>query len=124
MQFGSLHGSVFTEDKGTCYLPAHVVRKICSSDLELCRTPGWVAGMAWCGLQLALSMVLQIAASQGAVVGSEVLGIVVLIVTAVLRGIGLSGPEEWQIPAWKMRPGASYGAIMVGLFASRAGSAG
>ncbi|CCX30344.1 hypothetical protein FPQ18DRAFT_398856 [Pyronema domesticum] len=123
VNFGSLHGSVFTLDYGHCFLSPKVIRLICSYDLQLIRPRGWYVGMFWGGFLLALSIILQIAGSQSATVGSEIVGIIILISTAVLRGIGLSGPEEWQIPRWKKRKNANYGAVMVGLFTSRASAA-
>jgi len=119
LNFGSLHGSVFTSDNGHCYLSLRVFRSVCKYDLQLFRPRSWYLGMSWCGFLLALSIILQIVGSQSATVGSEILGIVMLILTALLRGIGLSGPEEWQIPKWKIRKGANYEADLIGLLSSR-----
>jgi hypothetical protein len=115
----TLHSSVFTPDKGHCFLPPDMVKMVCGWDLLLKRTCWWYAGMIWCSALLLVSIVLQIAGAKTATTGSAAVGVVVLISTSVLRGSGISGPEEWQIPSWKRRKDANYGAALQGSMASR-----
>jgi hypothetical protein len=49
LNFGSLHGSVFTSDNGHCYLSLRVFRSVCKYDLQLFRPRSWYLGMSWCG---------------------------------------------------------------------------
>ena len=117
IEFGSVHGSVFTPDYGTCTVPLDVVRAVCSWDIEFSRTWRWFLGTSWFGLMLLCSIVLQVAGIKRATLWSEVLGVVLLLVTSVLRGLGISGREEWLIPRWKSR--AHYGATLQGVLESR-----
>ena len=119
LNFGSIHGSVYTPDHGHCMLPIDVVRKIAGWDLQLTRTRTWGVLFLWWGMMLLLSVGLQIAGSQVATVESEIFSVAVLLVTSLTRGYGVSGPETWLIPGWKRRAGAQYGAVLVGKMESR-----
>jgi hypothetical protein len=119
LEFGSFHGSIFTSDRGTCSLPPHVVHSICQWDLEFARSRTWLFGMVWFIMLLLLSVILQVAGSSVSTLWSDIIGIVVLLVTSILRGVGISAPEEWQIPRWKRRVGATYGATLVGAVVAR-----
>ena len=117
IEFGSLHGSIYTPDYGTCLVPIEVARAVCSWDLEYARGWKWFAGVVWFGIMLLFSVMLQIAGIKCATIWSEIMGVVLLIVTSVLRGTGISGREEWLIPRWKTR--AHYGARLQGVLESR-----
>ena len=78
-----------------------------------------MAGMIWFIMLLLLSVILQVAGSSVSTLWSDVVGIVVLLGTSILRGVGISSPEEWQIPRWKRRAGATYGASLVGALVAR-----
>ena len=119
LNFGSIHGSVYTPDHGHCTLPIDVVRKIASWDIELTRTHTWGVLFVWWGLTLLVSIALQITGSQVATVESEIFSVLVLLLTALTRGYGVAGPETWLIPLWKRREGAQYGAVLVGKMESR-----
>jgi hypothetical protein len=119
VEFGSFHGSVYTPDRGTCTLPPHVVRSICEWDLKFTRSKSWMVGMIWFIMLLLLSVILQVAGSSVSTLWSDIVGIVVLLCTSILRGVGISAPEEWQIPRWKRRAGATYGASLVGALVAR-----
>jgi len=73
----------------------------------------------WSSLFLLISILLQIAGAQIATIGSESMAVALLMVTALARGRGVSGPEEWLISQWRMRRGANYGAALVGRMVSR-----
>jgi hypothetical protein len=119
LQFGSLHGSVFTPDQGKCHVPADALEAICSLEMKLSRTRAWYIYIIWFTLHLGVSIALQIAGAKVATVASEIMGVAILIVTSVFRGAGVSGPEEWMIPGWAMRPGGRYTVPMLGKFMSR-----
>jgi hypothetical protein len=95
VDFGSLHGSVFVYDKSHCFISLDIVRMVCGRDPVLKRTWWWYAGMLWRSTLLLTSIALQIAGAKTATTGSAAVGIVVLICTSILRGSGISGPEEW-----------------------------
>lgn len=117
LEFGSLHGSIYTPDYGTCNVPLEVIRAVCSWDLEFSRRWSWYVGMLWFASMLLCSIVLQVAGTKCATIGSEIMGVFLLLVTSVLRGSGISGREEWLIPRWKCR--AQYGAKLQGVLESR-----
>ena len=117
VEFGSLHGSIYTPDYGTCVVPLEVVRAVCCWDLEFLRPRMWYVGVLWFASMLLCSVVLQIAGTKCATIWSEIMGVIVLIVTSLLRGSGISGREEWLIPRWKCR--AQYGAKLQGVLESR-----
>jgi hypothetical protein len=119
ISFGSLHGSVYTVDHGFCSLPFDIVHQICRWDIELTRTRAWKIGFVWWGFSLLLSIALQIVAAQVANVWSSIFSVSVLLLTALARGYGVAGPEEWLIPRWKTRMTAAYGARLVGKMESR-----
>lgn len=119
LEFGSLHGSVFVNDQGACGAPCDLVKSVCRWRLRIRRNWYWHVGMAWFSLFLMISITLQIAGSRVATTRSEVMAIILLIATSVLRGAGLSGPESWMIPKWKRRKNARYGAELQGQIRSR-----
>jgi hypothetical protein len=119
LEFGSIHGSVYISSNGYCTLPVDVVRTICGWDLELQRPLRWKLGFVWSCLFLLISILLQIAGAQIATIGSVSMAITILMLTALARGWGVSGPEEWLIPKWKMRRGTNYGALLLGRMVSR-----
>ncbi|GAB1319689.1 hypothetical protein MFIFM68171_09899 [Madurella fahalii] len=121
IQFGSLHGSVFLPDRGFCVLRSSLVERLCAIDILTVRTVGWYLGMAWFGLLLLGSIALQVGSTLAPAFGADLLGLVFLLVTALARGAGVAGPEEWMIPRWKRRQNASNGAVLLGQFNSRAG---
>ena len=120
IHFGSLHGSSYTPDHGYCSLPFFLVEKICRCDLIPVRPRSWVIGLVWWSICLLLSIAMQIMGAQVATVGSQVFSVVILLMTALARGYGVAGPEEWLIPRWKRRSGAAYGAPLVGQMEARA----
>ncbi len=120
LEFGSLHGSIFVKDRGACGMPSDLVRSISRWRLEVQRTSGWLLGMAWFSSFLAISITLQIAGAKVSTTRSEILGIVILIATSVLRGAGISGPESWMIPKWRRRKNAKYSTPLLGQIRSRA----
>lgn len=119
LEFGSIHGSVYLSSRGHCVLPVDIVRAICRWDLELQRPTLWKLGFVWSSLFLLISILLQVVGAQVATVGSEGMSIVLLMATALARGWGVAGPEEWLIPRRKMRHGANYGASLLGKMVSR-----
>ncbi|KAK3385622.1 hypothetical protein B0H63DRAFT_494532 [Podospora didyma] len=121
IQFGSLHGSVFLPDRGACMVRFSVVERLCASDIKTVRTTGWYIGMGWFGLLLVGSVALQVGATLAPAFGADLLSLVFLLATALARGAGVAGPEEWMIPRWKRRHNTSNGAILLGQFNSRAG---
>ena len=98
LEFGSLHGSAYLQDQGSCPIATGVARAVCRWRIKLTRSWGWLFGMTWFASFLLLSIVLQIAASKVSTVKSEIMSIVLLLLTSVLRGAGLSGPEASMIP--------------------------
>lgn len=119
VKFGSLHGSGFVLDQGSCDLPFSVVDKICRWDMKTTRTGLWFCGFAFFGCNLLLSVIMQVAGNRVSTLGSEILGIALLLSTAVARGIGLSAPEEWMIPKWKTRTNSRPGAVLLGRIHAR-----
>ena len=119
LDFGSIHGSVYTPDQGHCILPAHVVYTISRRDLQLQRPKLWKIGFAWSSLLLLVSIALQITGAQVRTLWSEVMAVTVLLVASLARGYGISGPEKWLIPKWKIRPNTNYGASLLGRMVSR-----
>jgi hypothetical protein len=120
IRFGSLHGSRYTPDHGYCAVPFFLVEKISRCDLVSVRPRSWVIGLAWWSICLLLSIAMQIMGAQVATVGSQVFSVIILLMTALARGYGVAGPEEWLIPRWKRRKGAAYGAPLVGKMEARA----
>ena len=114
LSFGSIHGSVYTADHGFCSLPFDVAQRICRWDIELMRTRCWKIGLLWWGFCLLTSIALQIVGSQVATLSSTIFSVVILLSTALARGYGVSGSEEWLIPGWKRRMTAAYGASLLG----------
>lgn len=123
IHFGSLHGSVFLPDRGFCILRSSVVERLCASDILTVRTAGWYLGMTWFGLLLLGSIALQVGSTLAPAFGADLLGLVYLLATALARGAGVAGPEEWMIPRWKRRHNTSNGAVLLGQFNSRDGLA-
>lgn len=119
VSFGSIHGSVFTEDQGSCSLPFEIADRICRWDVELARTRNWQIGFLWWGLCLLIGIGLQILSAQVANLYSTIFSVSILLLTALARGFGVAGPEEWLIPRWKRRMTAAYGASLVGKMESR-----
>lgn len=119
LEFGSFHGSVYYSSRGHCTLPVDVVQTICGWELELRRPLFWKLGFVWPGFLLLISILLQIAGAQVATLGSETMGVAILLGTSLARGMGVSGPEEWLIPKWKYRRGTNYGASLLGRMMSR-----
>lgn len=119
LQFGSLHGSIYTQDRGACYVHKDIIREICSWNLILTRKWGWHASVLWFALHIGTSVALQVAGSRVATIFSQIMGIGILVSTSILRGMGISGPEEWMIPRWKMRKHASYAVVLQGQILSR-----
>jgi hypothetical protein len=119
LKFGSLHGSVFTEDRGACHVHKDIIAEICSWNLVPKRRWGWHTSVIWYALHIGTSVALQVAGSRVATVESQILGICILVSTSILRGMGISGPEEWMIPRWKMRKHAAYAVILQGQTLSR-----
>ncbi|KAK6340072.1 hypothetical protein TWF730_001845 [Orbilia blumenaviensis] len=121
LNFGYLHGSEFHRGGGgTCKIHRDIVRELCSSKLKLVRPVSWYLCMGWFLLFLGVSVALLIASSLVATIYSQILAVGILIVTAVARGWGISGPEAWMIPKPYMRGGAGYGANLLGQMVSRA----
>ena len=83
LHFGLLYSSVFTEDGGTCKVLGHIVRRVYSLDLELARTTEWYLGIAWFALYLGISIMLQITGTKVATVLSEIMAVIILILTSV-----------------------------------------
>jgi hypothetical protein len=121
IEFGSLHGSNYTPDGGFSTLPLHIVREVVGCDIEFRRPLSWKIGVAWSGVMLLLSVALQIVGAQVTNLKAEIMALMFLLVTALFRGYGMSAPEEWMIPSWKVRPGAEYGAALQGQVVSRDG---
>jgi len=117
--FGSIHGSVFTEDQGSCSLPFELAQRICCWDVELVRTRSWQIGFLWWGFCLLMGVGMQIISAQVANLYSTIFSVTVLLLTALARGYGVAGPEEWLIPRWRRRINAAYGASLVGKMESR-----
>ncbi|KAK6522970.1 hypothetical protein TWF281_002397 [Arthrobotrys megalospora] len=121
LNFGYLHGSEFHPGGGgTCKVRRDIVEGLCSSKLKLVRPFAWYLCMGWFLLFLGISVALLIASSLVATIYSQILAVGILIVTAVARGWGISGPEGWMIPKHYMRGGAGYGANLLGQMVSRA----
>ncbi|PPQ69952.1 hypothetical protein CVT26_013288 [Gymnopilus dilepis] len=114
IHFGSIHGSRYTPDHGHCTLPFPIVDKLCRWDVVPVRPRSWLVGIGWWSFCLLGSIALQIMGAQVATVWSEIFSVVVLLMTALARGYGVAGPEEWLIPRWKTRATAGYGAALLG----------
>jgi hypothetical protein len=119
IRFGSLHGSIFTSDGGSCSLPLSLVTDITRLDIVTVRSIGWYVGFAWFSLLLLAGLALQIGSSFAPSLGADLFGLGFLLVTALARGVGVAGPEEWTIPMWKRRAGAIHGASLLGQLQSR-----
>jgi len=117
--FGSLHGSIFTPDRGSCYISKTVLKAIFGMKLHFTRTNAWKIELLWFTFHILISVCLQVAASRVATIESQLLGIAFLISTSIFRGQGVSGPEDWMIPRWKMRHGAGYAVQLQGQVMSR-----
>jgi hypothetical protein len=122
IQFGSIHGSHYIPDHGYCSLPFDVVDRMCRWEIGVVRSRNWYIGIGWWSTCLLLSIGLQIMGAQVATVASEIFSIIVLLITALARGYGVAGPEEWLIPGRKSRRTAGYGASLLGKMESRAGA--
>ncbi|KAF3904467.1 hypothetical protein AA313_de0200421 [Arthrobotrys entomopaga] len=121
LQFGYLSGSTFTPSShGACKVHREVIQEICSKRLQLIRPWTWILSMIWFLLFLGISVALLIAGSLVATIYSQVLAVGILVLTAVARGWGISGSEEWMIPRHFMRKGAGYGTKLLGKMESRA----
>jgi hypothetical protein len=88
--------------------------------LQFTRTFYWQVELIWFSVHILISVSLQVAASRVATIESQLLGIVFLISTSIFRGQGVSGPEDWMIPKWKMRKGTGYAVQLQGQILSRA----
>ncbi|KAK6344646.1 hypothetical protein TWF718_006604 [Orbilia javanica] len=120
LNFGYLNGSEFhTSGGGTCKVHENIVRTLCSSKLKMVRPVSWYFCIGWFLLFLGISIALLIASSLVATIYSQILAVGILIVTAVARGWGISGPEDWMIPRLYMRDGAGYGANLLGPIRAR-----
>ena len=119
VNFGSLHGSKYRHDRGSCSVPNEILQAVCRWHFQLVRTYHWWVGMTWFSMFLLLSITLLIAGSKVAVLGSQIMAISLLVLTSMLRGAGLSGPEEWMIPRWKRRAGAEPAVALQGRRKSR-----
>jgi hypothetical protein len=120
LSFGSLHGSIFIQDRGSCYIHKDVLKAVCGMSLQFTRTFYWQVELIWFSVHILISVSLQVAASRVATIESQLLGIVFLISTSIFRGQGVSGPEDWMIPKWKMRKGTGYAVQLQGQILSRA----
>ena len=120
LSFGSLHGSIFTQDRGSCFIHKDVLKWVCSTSLQFTRTFYWKVELIWFAVHILISVSLQVAASRVATIESQLLGILFLISTSIFRGQGVSGPEKWMIPKWKMRRGTRYAVQLQGQILSRA----
>jgi hypothetical protein len=119
LSFGSLHGPVYESGAGSAIVPALLVESICSLDIKLTRTKLWYVGMLWFITFMAVSVILQFAGSRVITIGSQAMSVIIIILTALARGAGVSGSERWMIPKWRMRKGAEYGATLLGQMSSR-----
>lgn len=120
LDFGSLHGSIYTRDRGSCSIHCDLLAAICGWNLSLSRKWGWGTAIMWFALHIGTSVALQVAGTRVATMYSQIMGIAVLVLTSVVRGRGVSGPEEWMIPRWRMRKGARYAVALQGQIFSRA----
>jgi len=118
VEFGSLLGSQYRKDKGECQIPKDLVRYIAGLKLKPVRSRMWFIGFIIFGLMLLTSIGLQVLGATVATIGSESMGIAILLLTSVLRGAGVAGPEAWQIPSRRRRHGASN-ATLVGKYHKR-----
>ncbi|KAF1838164.1 hypothetical protein BDW02DRAFT_576475 [Decorospora gaudefroyi] len=119
LEFGFLQGAAFQPVAGNCKLSFDEVCSICGLNIMLKRPWQWKLGMAWYASHLLASIILQIASTTTATIGSQSMGVIILILTSVFRGMGVAGPEEWMIPDWAMREGAGYALAMQGKTYSR-----
>jgi hypothetical protein len=114
LEFGSLDGSDYTNDRGTTILSSQLVRDICQYDLELRRPADWWAYFGWFTTMVLMSVGLKVVGITSATFGSQLIGVGFLIVTSIWRGAGIHSPESWLIPDAQRRPKTNYGAILVG----------
>jgi hypothetical protein len=121
VQFGSLHGSIFTPDRGHCELPLWLVERVCALDIKTVRSAGWLAGTVWFSLLLLAGVTLQIGGALRPSFGADLASLTFLLLTSLARGAGVSGPESWMIPKWKRRPNTKNGAVLLGQFNARNG---
>lgn len=119
LYFGSLHGSVWTPDRGSCFVHSNIMSGICAWKLRLTRTWGWHAAIIWFAIHIGISVVLQVAGARVATVFSQIQGIAVIVVASVIRGRGVLGPEEWMIPHWFMRKNTGYAVSLQGELQAR-----
>ncbi|KAF3934466.1 hypothetical protein ABW19_dt0202116 [Dactylella cylindrospora] len=120
LKFGYLQGSNFTPSaKGSCLVHRDIIREVLSMHLSLSRPLSYKLYMGWFVLFLGISVALQIAGSLVATLYSQILAVIILIVTAVARGWGTSGSESWMIPKYMRRAGSKEGAVMLGRMESR-----
>jgi hypothetical protein len=122
VQFGSLHGSIFTPDRGYCYLPLSLVERICELDIKTVRSWGWLISTGWFSLLLLAGVTLQIGGALRPSFGADLMSLTFLLLTSLARGAGVSGPEKWMIPKWKRRPNTKNGAILLGQYSARNGA--
>ena len=120
LQFGFLQGGTFQPSAGKSKLTFVEVEAIVALKMTMKRTWKWKLSILWYATHLLASIVLQIASATTATLGSQAMGVAILITTSVFRGMGVAGDEKWMIPNWAMRKGATYGAALQGKFLSRA----
>jgi hypothetical protein len=93
LQFSSLHGSKYTQDSGACHVHKGIIVEMRSWNLILKRKLGWHSPVIWYALHIGTSAARQVTGSRVATIYSQILGIVILVSTSILRGRRLSGPE-------------------------------
>jgi len=108
LHFGCLHSTNYASYQDTCTITFDEAKMICGLAMKLDRRCQWYFAFFWFVLHLLLSICLQIFGSSVATLGSQVLGVLILISTSLLRGAGIASPEEWMIPGFRMREGAHY----------------
>lgn len=118
INFGSLHGSQYRVDKGTALVDKNIIRWIAGLKLQTVRSRMWILGFLVFGMMLLTSIALQVVGATVATIGSESLGIAILLATSICRGAGIAGPEDWMIPSAWRRKGTYYGATLLGRFAN------
>ncbi|KAI9163842.1 hypothetical protein HJFPF1_05470 [Paramyrothecium foliicola] len=121
VQFGSLHGSIFTPDRGSCELPLSLIERVCELDIKTVRSWGWTISTSWFGLLLLAGVTLQIGGALNPNFGADLMSLTFLLLSSLARGAGVSGPEKWMIPQWKRRPNTKNGAVLLGQYSSRTG---
>jgi hypothetical protein len=115
VEFGSLQGSTYTGDRGFGLLSPHILRDISQYDLEIRRPRSWYVTFVFFSVMIAIGIAAKIVAVRYNTMAFAGLWVVYFVTTALFRGLGLSGPEEWMIPEAQMRPNSEYGAVLVGL---------